>query len=109
VFHEVLEHRWFLSEQAGGEVPIEEAASGYMREILRQRPDEELALTSLSEPMGALANPYDPSQGFADDEEDRPYDPWEDSEESSDGGPEPAVDYLDISALRNRKASLNLD
>ena len=30
LYHEVLEHRWFLSEQAGGEVPIVEAAQGYM-------------------------------------------------------------------------------
>ena len=26
LYHEVLEHRWFLSEQAGAEVSMEEAA-----------------------------------------------------------------------------------
>jgi Domain of unknown function (DUF4032)/Lipopolysaccharide kinase (Kdo/WaaP) family len=39
VFHEVLEHRWFLSESAGKEVGIEEAVRDYIRNVLEQRPD----------------------------------------------------------------------
>jgi len=56
--------------------------------------------------MGPLANPYDPSQGYADDQAEIPYDPWEDDteveeeeEQESPGG------YLDIAALRARAAA----
>jgi len=39
IFHEVLEHRWFLSETAGSEVGIEEAVRDYADSVLRKRPD----------------------------------------------------------------------
>jgi tRNA A-37 threonylcarbamoyl transferase component Bud32 len=39
LFHEVLEHRWFLSESAGKEVPVEEATRDYVANVLRRRPD----------------------------------------------------------------------
>jgi hypothetical protein len=100
LFHEVLEHRWFLSEQAGAEVPITAAAEDYVAEVLSRLPDEEIALSAM-ESMGPLANPYDPSQGFLDDEEDKPYDPWEDGDEAPGADEEPlATTYLDIDALR---------
>ena len=40
VFHEVLEHRWYLSERAGSEVDIFDAARGYVRDHLRTEPLE---------------------------------------------------------------------
>lgn len=40
VFHEVLEHRWYLSEQAGSEVDIFDAARSYVRNHLRMDPIE---------------------------------------------------------------------
>ena len=49
--------------------------------------------------MGPLANPFDPSQGFADEQEQEPYDPWEDQVAESEVE-EPAAAYLDIAALR---------
>ena len=99
LYHEVLEHRWFLSEQAGAEVPIAEAAQAYMNTVLTRLPDEEIALSAM-ESMGPLANPYDPSQGFIDEEDEKPYDPWEDGDDSPDAAEEPATAYLDIAALR---------
>jgi hypothetical protein len=42
-FHEVLVHRWFLSERAGQEVNIFEAAADYIENILPRRPDEVVA------------------------------------------------------------------
>jgi Domain of unknown function (DUF4032) len=100
VYHEVLEHRWFLSEQSGAEVPIQKAAEGYISTVLRRLPDEEVALSAL-ESMGPLANPFDPSQGFADEEYEKPYDPWEDGEEAPGmDEDEPETSYLDIAALR---------
>ena len=98
LYHEVLEHRWFLSEQAGTEVPIMEAAQSYVNNVLHRLPDEEIALSM--ESMGPLANPYDPSQGFIDEDYEKPYDPWEDDDEAPDEEEEPLAAYLDIAALR---------
>ncbi len=40
VFHEILEHRWFLSEKAGRDVGTTEAASSYFETVLPQTPKE---------------------------------------------------------------------
>ncbi|MBD8062736.1 DUF4032 domain-containing protein [Oceanitalea stevensii] len=40
IFHEVLEHRWFISEQQRRDVPLPEAVRSYVDEVLRHRPDE---------------------------------------------------------------------
>ncbi|GAB2887776.1 DUF4032 domain-containing protein [Nocardioides pacificus] len=42
VFHEILVHRWYLSEQAGHEIDIFETARDYIARYLTQRPDEDL-------------------------------------------------------------------
>ncbi len=52
IFHEVLEHRWFLSEAAGRDVGSLPAARSYVSDVLTHKPDE---LTVLSVPTGALA------------------------------------------------------
>ena len=44
VFHEVLEHRWFLSEAAGRDVGLPAAVSSYVKEILPSKPDERAVL-----------------------------------------------------------------
>jgi len=40
VFHEILEHRWYLSEQAGYEVNIHATARDYIDRFLTAKPDE---------------------------------------------------------------------
>ena len=40
IFHEVLEHRWFLSEDQQRDVPLPEAVTSYAEQVLRHRPDE---------------------------------------------------------------------
>jgi hypothetical protein len=40
IFHEILEHRWYLSEQAGKEVDTFEAARDYFRNELKVEPVE---------------------------------------------------------------------
>ncbi|GGF52134.1 LPS kinase [Marmoricola endophyticus] len=42
IFHEILEHRWFLSERAGAEQGILEVARDYVDTVLPRRPDEAL-------------------------------------------------------------------
>jgi len=99
LYHEMLEHRWFLSERAGAEVSMEEAAESYVNTVLRGLPDEEVAVSAV-ESERPLTNPFDPSQGFADDEQEKPYDPWEDEAAESQADEESAAAYLDIAALR---------
>jgi hypothetical protein len=45
VFHEVIEHKWFLSEQVGHDVGVSEAVASYMQEVLPTAPDERRVLT----------------------------------------------------------------
>jgi hypothetical protein len=42
-FHEVLVHRWFLSEKAGREIDIFDSAADYISNVLPKRPDELVA------------------------------------------------------------------
>jgi len=98
LYHEMLEHRWFMSEKAEAEISMEEAAQAYVNTVLRGLPDEEIAVSAM-ETTGPLVNPFDPSQGFADGDDDKPYDPWEDEPAESESTTEPAA-YLDIAALR---------
>ena len=43
VFHEILEHRWFLSEQKGDPVHTVDAAQSYIDTVLAARPEEVIA------------------------------------------------------------------
>ena len=40
IYHEILEHRWFLSERAGHEVDLFETARDYIDTVLSKRPNE---------------------------------------------------------------------
>jgi hypothetical protein len=40
IFHEILEHRWFLSEREGHEVDLKETARSYIDDVLAKRPEE---------------------------------------------------------------------
>ena len=44
IFHEILDHRWFLAEQRGHDVPLNEATDSYIANILPSRRDEALFL-----------------------------------------------------------------
>jgi len=44
IFHEILEHRWFLSERAGRDVGLKRATESYVEQVLRAAPDEKLPL-----------------------------------------------------------------
>ncbi|GAA1945507.1 DUF4032 domain-containing protein [Nocardioides panacihumi] len=43
IFHEVLVHRWFLSEQAGRSVKLLDAARSYVASVLAEKPEEAVA------------------------------------------------------------------
>jgi hypothetical protein len=44
LFHEVLVHRWYLSERAGDEVDIFDTARDYIATVLTSKPEEALAV-----------------------------------------------------------------
>ncbi len=46
LFHEIIEHRWYLSEAAGHEVSIDDAAQSYVATVLPERPDEVTVIDS---------------------------------------------------------------
>lgn len=46
IFHEVLEHRWFMAERAGANVDFGVAIQDYIDTILAKKPDEQAVLGS---------------------------------------------------------------
>jgi hypothetical protein len=44
LFHELLEHRWFLSERAGKDVGLPAATASYVDQVLRPAADEKAPL-----------------------------------------------------------------
>jgi hypothetical protein len=40
IFHEVLEHRWYLSERSGQDVDLSKAVADYVANVLPNKPDE---------------------------------------------------------------------
>jgi len=57
VFHEVIEHKWFLSEAAGADVGLDEALASYLRSVLPSAPEERLLLTVSDDLPGGEASP----------------------------------------------------
>jgi hypothetical protein len=67
IFHEVLEHRWFLSEREGRDVGLLPAAESYVADVLAHKPDERAVLGSrIGSPT--VEAPYDPTDELGDDE-----------------------------------------
>lgn len=54
IFHEVLEHRWFLAEQEERNVPMMEAVEHYVETVLKHRPDERAFLDRETLSMPAI-------------------------------------------------------
>ena len=44
LFHEILDHRWYISERARRDIPMAEATVSYVDNVLRHRPDEKAIL-----------------------------------------------------------------
>ena len=44
LFHEILEHRWYLAERLGHDVPISDALGDYLDKVLPSKPDERAVL-----------------------------------------------------------------
>ncbi|MGO3797089.1 MAG: DUF4032 domain-containing protein [Pauljensenia sp.] len=44
IFHEVLEHRWFLAQKAGHDIPLDQVIGSYVHSILPTKRDEAILL-----------------------------------------------------------------
>ena len=44
MFHEMLDHRWYISREQNRDVPMLEAVASYVESVLRHRPDEKAIL-----------------------------------------------------------------
>ncbi|MEY9952757.1 DUF4032 domain-containing protein [Leifsonia sp. EB34] len=69
VFHQLLEHRWFMSQAEGRDVPLAEALTSYINDILRHRRDE---ATVVGPPTETMSIPVigGATAGEPDDDED---------------------------------------
>jgi hypothetical protein len=56
VYHQVLEHRWYASQAAGRSIPLAEALTNYMDDVLRHRRDE---ATLMGPPTESMSLPVD--------------------------------------------------
>lgn len=51
MFHQLLEHRWFMSQQQARDVPLAEAVTAYVNDILRHRRDEATVIAPATESL----------------------------------------------------------
>ena len=59
LYHEVLEHRWYLSELRGRDVGLDEAVSDYIGGVLLHKPDEAAVLGVDTEEMPVSSDAMD--------------------------------------------------
>ena len=71
IYHQVLEHRWSISENQQRDVPLDEAVQSYVQNVLVHRRDEEALITPQTTESITLPNPV-PSGTIVvlDDEEE---------------------------------------
>jgi hypothetical protein len=66
VFHQLLDHRWFMSQEQGRDVPLAEALSSYINDVLRHRRDEATVIAPVTE---AFTVPVSVIDDDADDDD----------------------------------------
>ncbi|MFB2554801.1 DUF4032 domain-containing protein [Herbiconiux liangxiaofengii] len=66
IFHQLLEHRWYMSQAQNRDVPLAEALSSYIDDILRHRRDE---ATVIEPPTGTITLAIPVQDAPADDED----------------------------------------
>ncbi|MEG0298669.1 MAG: DUF4032 domain-containing protein, partial [Aurantimicrobium sp.] len=86
VFHQVLEHRWFMSQEQARDVPLNEAVRDYIENVLQYRRDEEVVINP---PTGTFTAAVD----IIRDEDDFEYN---DEPMPPRGADEPVRDWRDL-------------
>jgi len=76
MFHQLLEHRWYLSQNQSRSIPLAEALSSYIDTVLRHRRDEATVITPLTETISLPA--LDTSEIEIVEGDDEPTGSWRD-------------------------------
>jgi hypothetical protein len=56
VFHQVLEHRWYISQSRGRSVPLAETLTSYIENVLRHRRDEATVVGPETETLSVMTS-----------------------------------------------------
>ncbi|MFM6974291.1 MAG: DUF4032 domain-containing protein, partial [Agromyces sp.] len=82
IFHQVMEHRWFLAQKQSREIPLAEALSSYISTVLAHRRDEEQLVNPMTGALTSVIDVISPKTGVirtvtSSDEDDEVAD-WRD-------------------------------
>lgn len=66
VFHQLLDHRWFMAQNASRDIPLAEAVTSYVQDVLRHRRDE---ATVIDPPTTPISLPDLAAEGIDTDED----------------------------------------
>ena len=69
IFHEVLEHRWYMSEAAGYDVSIQDAVADYVANVLANRPDEHAVISGNEQLRPSVLDDIDYATGTSDEDD----------------------------------------
>lgn len=69
IFHEVLEHRWYMSEEAGYDVSMQDAVADYVANVLANRPDEHAVISGNEELRPGVLDDIDYATGTSDEDD----------------------------------------
>jgi len=75
IFHQVLEHRWYISENAGHDIALGDAVDSYVKNVLTNRRDEEALISPAT---GSIELPKGIPSGTITVEEDDEDADWRD-------------------------------
>ncbi|MGL4172901.1 MAG: DUF4032 domain-containing protein [Actinomycetota bacterium] len=65
IFHEVLEHRWYMAEKVGRDIPLPEVVENYVHTVLPTKPDEAAVIGLGAQESPVTAATSDVVQGNA--------------------------------------------
>lgn len=69
IFHEVLEHRWYMSEAAGYDVSMQDAVADYVANVLSNRPDEHAVISGNEQLRPNVLDDIDYATGTSDEDD----------------------------------------
>lgn len=69
IFHEVLEHRWYMSEAAGYDVSMQDAVADYVANVLANRPDEHSVISGNEQLRPSVLEDIDYATGTSEDDD----------------------------------------
>jgi hypothetical protein avisC_07389 len=69
IFHEVLEHRWYMSEAAGYDVSMQDAVADYVANVLSNRPDEHAVISGNEQLRPSVLDDIDYATGTSDEDD----------------------------------------